>query len=173
MTMPTHDAFRGLYEAHAGELRGFTRKRVGPFDAEDIVQDTYLHLLQRGAIEALEHPRAFLFRTASNLAVDSLRRARLRSRFTGEETDLDCIPAEGPPPDEAVDGRMAMRQFHEVLDELPPLWRDAFLLNRYDGLSHREIAARLGISVRSVERYVAKTLEHLRSRMERQRNDMR
>ena len=41
-------ALAGLYEAHAGELHGFARRRAGRQEAEDVVQDAYLHLLQRG-----------------------------------------------------------------------------------------------------------------------------
>jgi DNA-directed RNA polymerase specialized sigma24 family protein len=63
-------ALAGLYEAHAGELHGFARRRAGRQEAEDVVQDAYLHLLQRGTAATLEHPRAYLFCIAANLAVD-------------------------------------------------------------------------------------------------------
>ena len=68
----------GLYLAHAHELHGFARRRVGRQEAEDVVQDTYLHLLQRGAAATLEHPRAYLFRIAANLAVDLARKTKIR-----------------------------------------------------------------------------------------------
>jgi DNA-directed RNA polymerase specialized sigma24 family protein len=63
-------ALAGLYQAHADELHGFARRHVGRQEAEDVVQDTYLHLLQRGTAASLEQPRPYLFRIAANLAVD-------------------------------------------------------------------------------------------------------
>jgi DNA-directed RNA polymerase specialized sigma24 family protein len=60
-------ALAGLYQAHATELKGFARRRVGREEAEDVVQDAYLHLLQRG--------------TAANLAVDFARKAKIRLRY--------------------------------------------------------------------------------------------
>ena len=63
-------ALAGLYETHARELQSFARRRVGRQEAEDIVQDTYLHLFQRGTAGTLERPRPCLYRIAANLAVD-------------------------------------------------------------------------------------------------------
>jgi DNA-directed RNA polymerase specialized sigma24 family protein len=74
-------AVAGLYQAYAGELHGFVRRRAGRQEAEDIVQDTYLHLLQRGTAATLEHPRPYLYQIAANLAVDFTRKAKVRSRY--------------------------------------------------------------------------------------------
>ena len=69
-------ALAGLYRAHASELHGFARRRVRRQEAEDVVRDAYLHLVQRGTAATLEQPRAYLFRTAANLAVDFARKAK-------------------------------------------------------------------------------------------------
>ena len=53
-------ALAGLFQAHASELHGFARRRVGRQEAEDVVQDAYLHLLQRGTAATLDQPRAYL-----------------------------------------------------------------------------------------------------------------
>jgi RNA polymerase sigma-70 factor (ECF subfamily) len=84
-------ALAGLYEAHAGELHGFARRRAGRQEAEDVVQDAYLHLLQRGTAATLEHPRAYLFCIAANLAVDLARKTKIRLRYAGEGFGLDCM----------------------------------------------------------------------------------
>ncbi|MGH6856357.1 MAG: sigma factor-like helix-turn-helix DNA-binding protein, partial [Methylocella sp.] len=71
--------------------------------------------------------------------------------------------AEAPQnPEAAAGGAMQLRRLRAVLCELPPLCRDAFLLNRIEELSHAEIAARLGVSVRTIDRYMVKAWEHLR-----------
>jgi RNA polymerase sigma factor (sigma-70 family) len=70
-------ALAGLYQTYARELHGFARRRVGRQEAEDVVQDTYLHLLQRGTAATLEHPRPYLYRIAANLAVDFARKTKV------------------------------------------------------------------------------------------------
>jgi len=73
-------ALAGLYQAHAHELHEFARHRAGRQEAEDVVQNAYLHLLQRGTAATLEYPRAYLFRIAANLAVDLARKTNTKSR---------------------------------------------------------------------------------------------
>ncbi|MGH6867487.1 MAG: RNA polymerase sigma factor [Methylocella sp.] len=160
-------ALAGLYQAHASELHGFARRRAGRQEAEDVVQDTYLHLLQRGTAATLEHPRPYLFRIAANLAVDLARKTKIRKRYAGEGFAL-AWNAEAPAsPEAAAGGAMELRRLQASLSELPPLCRDAFLLNRVEELSHAEIAARLGVSVRTIDRYMVKAWEHLRGHFRR------
>jgi RNA polymerase sigma-70 factor (ECF subfamily) len=159
--------FESLYQAHAHELHGFARRRVGRQEAEDVVQDAYLHLLQRGAIGALEHPRAYLFRIAANLAVDAARKTKTRSRYAADEIEFLGLATSAASPEATVEGAMELRQFQASLNELPPLCREAFLLNRIDELTHAEIARQLGVSVRTVDRHMAKAMSHLRRRLRR------
>jgi RNA polymerase sigma factor (sigma-70 family) len=155
-------ALAGLYQAHANELHGFARRRVGCQQAEDVVQDAFLHLLQRGTAATLEQPRPYLFRIAANLAVDLARKTEVRLRYAGEGFALACNAAAPASPEAAAGGAMELRRLQTSLAELPPLCRDAFLLNRVEELTHAEIAARLGVSVRTIDRHMVKAWEHLR-----------
>ncbi|MGH6851603.1 MAG: RNA polymerase sigma factor [Methylocella sp.] len=155
-------ALTDLYQAHASELQGFARRRAGRQEAEDVVQDTYLHLLQRGTAATLEHPRPYLYRIAENLTVDLARKAKIRLRYAGEGCALACNAEAPQNPEAAAGGAMELRRLHAALSELPPLCRDAFLLNRIEDLTHAEIAGRLGVSVRTIDRYMVKAWEHLR-----------
>ena len=157
----------GLYRAHAHELHRFTRLRVGRQEAEDVVQDTYLHLLQRGAAATLEHPRAYLFRIAANLAVDLARKTKLESRYAGENVDVDHLAENTASPEAASEGAIQLRRLQAALGELPPLCRAAFLLNRIDGLTYPEIAERLGLSVRTIDRYMVRARNHVRGQFGR------
>lgn len=157
----------GLYQAHARELHGFARRRAGRQEAEDVVQDTYLHLLQRGTAARLEHPRAYLFRIAANLAVDLARKSKIRLHYTGEGFARDCNAEAPASPEAAAVGVMELRRLQASLAELPPPIRDAFLLNRIEDLTHVEIAARLGVSVRTIDRHMVKAWEHLRGQFGR------
>jgi len=141
-----------LYHNHAAELQRFVRRRVGSQETEDIVQDAYLHLLQQGAVSSLHSPRAYLFRTAANLAIDQLRKARVRSG----QCELECADAVMNNHESALDVSMEVRSFQNALAELPLPCRTAFLLNRIVGLSYPEIADQLGVSVRTIDRYMVK-----------------
>jgi len=154
----------GLYQAHAHELHGFARRRVGRQEAEDVVQDAYLHLLQKEGFETLEHPRAFLFRIASNLAVDAIRKTRTRSRYAEDEIEFLGLAENEAGPERAIEGAIAARRLQVYLDELPSPCRAAFLLNLIEDLTHAEIARRLGVSIRTVDRHMVKALSHLRRR---------
>jgi RNA polymerase sigma factor (sigma-70 family) len=159
---PANAALTDLYQAHAAELHGFARRRVGRQEAEDVVQDAYLHLLQRGTAATLEHPRPYLFRIAANLTVDFARKAKIRLRHVAESIEIACT-AEAPPSPESTAGRVIeLRRLEASLAELPRLCREAFLFSRVEELSHAEIARRLGVSVRTIDRYIARALAHLR-----------
>ncbi|MCI0736600.1 MAG: sigma-70 family RNA polymerase sigma factor [Beijerinckiaceae bacterium] len=153
-----------LYEAHASELHGFARRRVGRQEAEDIVQDTYLHLLQRGTAATLEHPRPYLYRIAANLSVDWARKAKIRLRYAGEGLEASCTAESPPSPEAAAESTLELQMLQVSLAELPHACREAFLLNRVEDLSHVEIARRLGISVRTVDRHMARALAHMREK---------
>ncbi len=155
-------ALAGLYQAHASELHGFARRRAGRQEAEDVVQEAYLHLLQRGTAATLEHPRPYLFRITANLAVDLARKTKIRLRYAGEGLEFTCNAAPPASPEAAAGGAMELRRLQASLCELPPLCRQAFLLNRIEELTHAEIAGRLGVSVRTIDRYMVKAWEHLR-----------
>ncbi len=155
-------ALADLYHAHANELHGFARRRAGRQEAEDVVQDTYLHLLQRGNAATLEHPRPYLFRIAANLAADLARKTKVRFRYAGEGFALACQADAPASPEAAAGGAMELRRLQASLAKLPPLCRDAFRLNRIEDLTHAEIAARLGVSVRTIDRHMVKAWEHLR-----------
>lgn len=150
-----------LYHAHATELQRFAGRRVGSQEAEDVVQDTYLHVLQRSAGVTIDHPRAYLFRIAANLSVDHTRRTKMRSCHDVAGLDELCSFSS---PDATITDAMEVRRLKQALAELAPPLRTTFLLNRVEGLTYVEIAQRLGLSVRTVDRYMVRALCYLRNR---------
>lgn len=118
------------------------------------MQDAYLHLLQRDEAEEVREPRAYLFRLIANLSVDAWRKKQRRAEPTeSDDSDMDAFAGRQPGPDVQLAGKLAYARFLGLLDELPPLQRHAFVLNKFEGLTHAEIATRLGISTKSVQRY--------------------
>jgi RNA polymerase sigma-70 factor (ECF subfamily) len=156
-----------LFRRHNKELLVFATQRAGNA-GEDLVQEAYLRLLQHPDPASIENVRAFLFRTTSNLTIDLHRRQMLEARIFPElisdgDLNSEATKVEVPTsePERQISQQQELDLLRAMLDELPEVTRYAFILNRIEGLSHAEIAKRLGISVRSSERHLAIALRHL------------
>jgi RNA polymerase sigma factor (sigma-70 family) len=162
---PNKINLRLLYETHARELWAFAQRRVGRDEAEDVVHDTYLRVLQYGDKVELENPRAYLYRVAANVATDRGMALKACNDRTESEFDLDALDSHAPGAETIVGARRSLQRCLAALDELPDVYRHVFLLHRIDGLTQSEIACALDIPKRTVERYVAKALEHCLQRL--------
>jgi RNA polymerase sigma-70 factor (ECF subfamily) len=127
--------------------------------AADIVQESYARMLalqQSG--QDVQQPRAWLYRTARNLVIDRYRRLETRTggaALNEPETDLDTLAGpEAIEPETAVASAQAVAAMLGAIDKLPLRCREAFVLHRFDGLPHAEVAARMGISRKTVEQHV-------------------
>lgn len=146
-----------LYQNHARELGVFARQRVGQEAARDVVQDTFLRVLQYPSSTPISNPRAYLYRVTANVSND--HNAARQEVSCGEVEQADCgNPVAGP--ETIVEARDLLQQCLSALDELPPVYRHVFLLHRLDGMSQRAIAETLAIPQRTVERYIAKAFAH-------------
>lgn len=151
---------------YADDLLGFLRRKVGDSDAPDLAQEVYLRMLSYPAAAAIREPRAFLFRAAANLVVDHLRKETYRSHEDIDDIS-EHLATSAPNPEETAIGTERLERARAALAELPPLCRHAFLLNRFDGLTHTEIAERLGLSPKTVQRHIQKALDHCLSHLEK------
>jgi len=146
--------FHSLYSHHHGWLRGWLRKKLGNAgDAEDLAHDTYVRVLVARTAPPPEQSRRYLAQIANGLAIDLFRRRRIEAAY------LDALAAQ---PDVHVHSEEQRALIVETLVEidailhgLPPKVRMALLLCKIDGLPYRDIAERLGVSVSSVEKYIA------------------
>lgn len=155
-----------LLIAHYEELTGYLTRRFGSAGtASDTLHDIYIRLQRLRTVPELDNPRAYLFRVANNVALDRLRVAqRAERRLAPGE-----LAAEQPSPaataDVALERRQRLRLLAQAIAELPPRCREAFLMHKLDGLSHAQVAERLGISRSMVEKHVMKALAHCRDRL--------
>lgn len=156
-----------LYERHSRELTAFARQRVGADEAADTVQETYLRVLQYSSLDALENPRAYLYRIAANTATDQGIAATARANRIEFEIEPDALHSPCPGPEDIADSRQRLALCLAAMEELPPVYRHVFLLHRVDGLTQSEVADALNIPRRTVERYIAKTLAHCVASLDR------
>ncbi len=157
-----------MFQRYAMDLRAFARRRLHEDEADDLVQEAYLRLAQQARPQDLAYPRAFLWQTAANLAVDRQRRNAVRSRGRDHAVDLDALPSPAASPEAGADAARQLERVRAVLAALPPIHRDALVLGRVAGLSLDQIARRLGVSKKTAERSVSKALKALRDALDRE-----
>lgn len=171
MPPPTFTSLTQAVEAYYEELRQFVRKRTGSLSmAEDVVQEAWIRA-NSSSVPMPDNPRAYLYRMAGNLAVDQLRRqqSQLLKPSENEVDDTENIlfdvlcPA--PSPEEIAVSQREFAVLHEAVRELPDKCREVFLLYRGHGLTMREIAKRLAISDKTVEKHIARAMVHCRQRL--------
>lgn len=129
-----------------------------PDTAKDIAQETFARVLLFARKQAaIREPRALLYRTARNLVVDHRRRGAQRGH-----RDLDrchmLAAADCEQPDNLLSDRQQVERLAAAVAALPPRCRQAFILHKFDGLPHAEVAKRMGISVNMVEKHIIRAL---------------
>ncbi len=152
-------------ENYYRELVCFLNAKLGNRQvAEDVVHDAYVRVLERSSDVPIEQPRAFLYRTALNLVIDGHRRNALRQVEPLEVLDNEERFAAGSP-HTSHDHAQRLELLERALAELPSACRSSFLLRKLDGLTHVQIAERLGISRALVEKHIVNAMKHCRVRM--------
>lgn len=163
-----HSNLLSIFERHAQELQRYCAVRVRCVTtAEDLVQETYLRLQKLEGLHLIEDLRTYMFRVAANLITDHLRAERRRAALNGSVAELLAIDTCRSTPDRVLLAKEEFRIVEEALKDLSPLCQRVVVLNRFEGMKHREIAAHLGISQSAVEKHIAKALLHCRRRLKR------
>ena len=148
-------------------VRWLTRLLGDRESARDIAQSTFLKVWLFSRDQHVAYPKRFVFLTASRLVLDEQKRRRRFSRrfvFSEDipETAVSRNDVKTPSPEEQVQSRQESRRILGAIDELSPNVRTAFLLQRIERLTYAQIAARMGVSKSSVEKYMMAALKQLR-----------
>jgi len=142
--------------------------RAGSVDiAEEVVQETWLRAVHTKS-DLPSNPKAYLYRMASNLLVDQFRQQQAaqlwQTHIISPEQEAQCEQVACPSP-EHTDVLIAKQQLvilERTISELPEKCQEVFILYRKQGLTMREIADVLGVSVKTVEKHIAKAMVHCR-----------
>lgn len=167
---PQEAGLSALYHLHRAELHRFLIARTGdPAEAEDILQELWM---KARSVDAgpVGNGRAYLYRMAQNLALDRVRERRRRAERdrVWSDMELGSAPRGGEVADCRANAEEEMVEREEVarlasaIANLPEGARRAFQLHKIDGLSHGEVAERLGISKSGVEKHMAVAMKYLR-----------
>lgn len=148
-----------LFEEEAPRLLRFLR-RFGPrVSAEDIAQDAFTKLAA-SKVEDIASPRAYLTATARNLALNDIRRQT--NSKTHAHADIETIaPAYTADPEAQLIAAEEAAAADDALNALAPHLKQALLLHLVEGLTQPEAAKRLGVSRRTVQRYITEAMAQL------------
>lgn len=158
---PQSQSFIGsTFMAFRDNLARAVSRIVPPKEIEDIVQETYVRVCQVKA-DDIRHPRAFMMRTARNLALDHIKRAESRLVDSMDDDDsglpdmLDNTSGAVDQTFEQVASSEEFAHFCDAVRQLPVQCRKVFVLKKVYGYSQKEIAKELGISESTVEKHIA------------------
>lgn len=162
---PDHSTRVGeLFEAHNRALLRFLSCRLrSAQEAKEVAQEAYVRMLQLDAPDGIGYLRAFLFKTAANLAADRMKSMARRGRVDRLEFfDIsDCEPS----PETGVSAAQELAVVMKICEQLPARCRYAFVMHRFQGHTIPEVAASMNLSVRMVQLYVERALAFCRERL--------
>jgi RNA polymerase sigma factor (sigma-70 family) len=158
-----------LFLEHNRALLGYLTARLrSEQEAKEVAQEAYVRLLQ------LHEPntsslRAYLFKTATNLAIDRLRHRRVRQRAEERQESFGELAPTCSEWDDPAKQLLAREQADRLLGylrELPLKCQHVLKLHRFEGIPQHEVAARLGFSERMVRRYITYAMLYCHLRLE-------
>lgn len=153
-----HLCLDALYREQRPSLLRFLRRRTSSDRALDIVQQTFLRVADAVATRShpIANPVGYLHRTAANLAIDDAR-ADVR-RFSSGHIPVDAVELMAPDQVAALEARDMLNRLEHAMRRLKPRTREIFLAHRIDGFTYVEIAARTGLSVKSIEKHMSRAI---------------
>jgi len=158
-----------LFREHNEALIRFLRGRVGSHnEALEVAQEAYVRLLSLDQPGAVSYLRAFLFKTAANIAIDRRRRNQNFDKVAGRQLFTELT--ENRTPERQLSGEQTLRHLGALIESMPPKCRESFVMNQIQGLDAATIAHRLGITDSMVRKYVVRALLHCRAHMDLERN---
>jgi RNA polymerase sigma-70 factor (ECF subfamily) len=124
-------------------------------DIEDVIQETYARFMTHASLDAIRYPKQYALLTARGIVIDHVRRSRVVSITASGNLEMLEIPAPDINPEQRVEFQQEIREVMAALDQLPELCRETLILRRIEGLPQREVAQRLKISEKTVEKHMA------------------
>ena len=156
------DTMHALYSDHHGWLQGWLRRRLGcAHSAADLAHDTFVRLIATPdaarRVADIREPRDYLATVARRVMIDYFRRRTLERAYL-KALALDPEVESGSLEQRSIILE-TLCEIDAMLDGLGAKPKQAFLMSQLEGLSYAEIAHRLGVSVSSINKYMARAVE--------------
>lgn len=172
MDEPLDSWFKREILAHEETLvRYLLRTWPNRQEVYDLRQDTYVRVYEAAAKSRPQAPKSFLFATARNLMTDHIRRRRIVPIHLVGDLDALNVMIDEISPERRTSAHEELRRLAEAMDLLPPKCREAVWLRRVDELPQKEVAIRLGITQKTVEKHIMKGMKLLASALLRNNSE--
>ncbi|MCF8359491.1 MAG: RNA polymerase sigma-70 factor [Prolixibacteraceae bacterium] len=157
-------SFEKLFRFYYAPLCHFSRKYIAdPDECEEIVQGFFLKIWEkRSDLDITVSVKNYLFSSVRNRCLNYIKHQKIRQ---GYKTDVLSKNNSQLNPDNYILEVDLHNKIREGIDSLPPRRREIFILSREEGLKYREIAEKLGISIKTVETQMGQALKDLRKKL--------
>ncbi|MCG8506263.1 MAG: sigma-70 family RNA polymerase sigma factor [Sphingomonadales bacterium] len=132
--------------------------KKAPHDAEDIIQEVFVKAIEAQNKREIRFPKAYLYKAAKNLALKKLEKSEYRLTDTLGDLLSETLVSQVPSMDQQLEYREKFAVFCRAVGKLPERRRRAFVLRRVYGLSQKEIADEMNISLKTVEAHLTKAI---------------
>lgn len=127
---------------------------VYDLDIEDVIQEMYARLLSLPSLDTIRYPRQYAIQTAKAIVIDHVRHKRVISITSSESLDSLDVPMPEANTEERLEFQGEILAVADALAQLPQTCRETLILRRIEGLSQKEVAQRLKISEKTVEKHM-------------------
>ena len=132
------------------------RIHIYGLEIDDIIQETYARIVSLPSFETIRYPKQYAIQTATSIIIDHIRHSRVISiKSSGNLEQLEITSPEAGA-EAQLEFREEIAEVARALASLPKTTRETLILRRVEGLSQQETADRLGISVKTVEKHMAR-----------------
>lgn len=154
------EEFKNIFERKFDELRGYLIYRCGDEElATDIAQECFMKVWEKRESIEMKQVTGLLFKMASDLFINSFQyKKRTQKIFENLRFDVEDYS-----PEELLSFEQLKNKYETLVEEMPENQRAVFLMSRIDGLQYKEIAERLGLGVKAVEKRMGIALNYLRN----------
>lgn len=161
----TKGNLRQVYNQHFENLRSFLYYKTGSMEtAEDLVQEVFVIVWERRSQIRMDTIKGLLYAIAKNLMINHFRHQKTRRSHQSAET-ADSGNGEFHSPQFLLEEKEFEQKLNRVIMSIPDGSREVFLMNRIDKLTYNEIAERLGIRVKAVEKRMRKALNIIKEEL--------
>lgn len=164
--MAERDALKDWFQREVLPLEGALMRylrRNWRVEAEvpDLRQEIYVRVYEAACRQVPQNPRSFLFATARNHLIDRARQASIVSFDQVADLEGALPPEEALTPLRVASSREELRRVQAGLDTLPPRCREVIVLRKVQGLSQKETAKRMGVSIKAIEQQTTRGMRTL------------
>ena len=164
MPQTTQKFVKQVFQQYQQELHGYlvNRLRGHSLDAADIAQETYLRLLRMKNTDVIENPHAYVYRVAGHVVRELALKEQMQKNLVTELDQESQLPHFVESAETQADRLMRLQHLEQIIEELPPTYQAVLILRKRDGMSHQEIADKLGISKHTVKKYLCRAVARCR-----------